>query len=288
MFSSPNEEFQATGGGRRGTLLPDRQPAGGSCLGPWYRGSPGVTLLAPRRARSPNEPRFRPERCGQRRQGFTLVELILATGILVTVAAAAFYFLLSAERVTTSSESLSEVYENARVAFSVIERDLRSAVAEAGVTSDRDIRFHSPSRQALWFVRVGDEGEGAQSDVVEVAYKLQGRAFRRASREDTSSDWDIYGTRTDLAGSSTYNTVVDCVVGISFTCQSTDGSTWPVPSTVAEETELPAAVTASLTFVDRRTLGIADGVSEARRAEILASASRTVTKTILLPYRGLE
>jgi hypothetical protein len=211
---------------------------------------------------------------------FSLVETMVAVTILLVLMVALIRIFSATQRVWTASGNLSSVYENAQVALGVVTRDLQSAVVREGTTLEKSIRFLQPSAQALSFVSVGTD-----SQLVEVAYKLEGRDFMRASRNDDDPDWNVYGDRNPMTESDTYETVTENVVGLGFTCYHADGTTWEVPSDATPETIAPAAISVTLTLVDNQTLRLLDRLPEEARSRLLAQKSRTISKTVCLGRR---
>ena len=62
---------------------------------------------------------------------FTIVELLVGMSILSILMLMMFRFVISAQRMLDISDSTWGIYENSRVVFDLIERDLQSAVASS-------------------------------------------------------------------------------------------------------------------------------------------------------------
>lgn len=112
------------------------------------------------------------------RTGFTLIETVLATGILLVVIAALAVFTLSILDVRTKLTSAQEVQGNMRMAFDVMSQKIRSATgvdtaasilgADPGVLV---LTMSDPAKNPTTFRLTADNGqlqiqEGAASPVV--------------------------------------------------------------------------------------------------------------------------
>ena len=91
-------------------------------------------------------------------RGLTLVELLVAMAILVTVSAASLLIFRGITRAWRTGELRTERYQQARLLFDLFERELSSSVADArypliGVKSDAGIPLHEGSTfDELFFV----------------------------------------------------------------------------------------------------------------------------------------
>jgi len=217
---------------------------------------------------------------------FTLVETVLAIAVFSIMMIAVFRFFGASQRVWTSTVNMTEVYENSRVAFDVITRDLQCSMAETGPTPDQDIRFFQPSADELWFVKTIPSGTGASSNVVEVAYKLTDGEFTRAMRDDTDARWNVHGPRASMEGSVPFHTIVDGVLEMEFQCLGRDGQTIPVPTPAQNGARLPAAITVRLSLIDKRSASRLDHMPSTSRSEFVDNVARTVMKTVVLANRS--
>ena len=99
----------------------------------------------------------------RRGSGFTLLEVLVATGILVVLGTGLVALMTQAISLWRRAETSGRVFEQARAILEAIASDLRAAVADVGVSSEAvEIRFLCDSdaqgRQRLQFVRaIGGE-----------------------------------------------------------------------------------------------------------------------------------
>lgn len=106
-----------------------------------------------------------------KRNGFTLLELIVATTIFTIVIAAAYSLFDSARGVTSRAELRAQLFQTARTALQAIEEDLRGAVVVA-----------SPNPTDLAFIGTNAGSETQGLDRIE---------FVSVNRH-TASPYDIY------------------------------------------------------------------------------------------------
>lgn len=86
-----------------------------------------------------------------RQTGFSLVELLIALALGTLVAGAAFAILHSNQRSYQANQGLNRVQENARIAFELISRDLRSAGGSACSNIARPDAEHVNSAEETLF-----------------------------------------------------------------------------------------------------------------------------------------
>ena len=238
-----------------------------------------------------------------RSAGFTLVELMAAMAILVVIMLMLFSFLASAQRAWAFTETNTRIYENARILFEVVGRDLQSAVASA--ESGQEIPFYVSNsfdpdvwsdKHICTFVSAVGEPADATTRLCKVYYDYYRGApgnpaaryqFRRAvvgnrTSSGWNADWDFYG-ETDLdedwhTDGFTPQTVI---TGISDLKLDFLG----VSAGVAEN-RLPRAVRVTVTLFDPKlynsnaNVEIPDVVRE--------KTERSFTKMIFLRGRGRD
>jgi type II secretory pathway pseudopilin PulG len=82
---------------------------------------------------------------------FTLIEILAAMAVLSLLMLMLFQFFASAQRAWTNTSANTDVFENARVIFDVIQRDLESAVArEDDDIAKNDIQFCLSDPKQSW------------------------------------------------------------------------------------------------------------------------------------------
>ncbi len=228
---------------------------------------------------------------GCRRRGFTLVEMLLAVLIFVVIMALLLRAFTDLEETWTTTDRLSEIYNNANVVFDVFTRDLQAATATGGDPEDAgdNICFHQPGSQSLSFVTVGNPlDEEATSDSVEVVYRLNGHALERAAinSAETEAGYDIYGPRPEPSAdrlNGQYDTVIENVNAMTFQCYDYSGSSNSYDSVPDQSTDLPEAIKVQLTLLDDRSMERWEKMNQdaPEAAErVLRKNLRTFTKTI--------
>ena len=83
---------------------------------------------------------------------FTLIEMLAAMAVLSILMLMLFMFFGSAQKAWSHTEATAEVFENARVIFDIVQRDLQGSVAGSyaqGTT--KDIRFIHATNDSLAF-----------------------------------------------------------------------------------------------------------------------------------------
>ena len=126
----------------------------------------------------------------KRTNQFTLVELLAAMGILVVMMLFIFQFINAAETAWSQTGSNTRVYENARVAFDLISRDLKSAIASD--IPGREIPF---STSPVAFVSATNltGNSNTKSKLCEIRYNLNSNTLKRQCVNDQNAGWDFYG-----------------------------------------------------------------------------------------------
>ncbi len=205
--------------------------------------------------------------CGSVARGFfTLVELLAAMGVLVILMGVMFQLLSGAQRAWELVARNTEVYENARIVFDVISRDLESAVAWKDDIQGKDLVFRqanpalvSPyASPDLCFVSENDVTESA-AGILEIAYRHDpvNHLFERAMLDASDSDWNPYRSGSERAAVATFfnwvapekkGPVIEGVLAMSFVCLDT--SFVPQPWDGLLETSIPTVVQVKLKLID--------------------------------------
>lgn len=122
---------------------------------------------------------------------FTLLELILAMGILMIIMVIMLSFFSAAQKAWMSSSANAEIYENARVAMDLLTRDLQSALYNDENSSQGIYPFWHESDNRINFISatsVGDSADGTNI-IREVKY---------ARSDGTTMTLDGLNTGTNL------------------------------------------------------------------------------------------
>ena len=137
---------------------------------------------------------------------FTLIELIIAMGILVILMGVLMFFFSTAQQIWSGSTSDGRVMDNSRVIFEVIENDMFRAVANRSAGSE--IPFHIDNDGFPTFVSaVGSPHkyqDGYNSKLCEVSYSAdsisgeEGESFMRrvvysGAERSMKTEWDFLG-----------------------------------------------------------------------------------------------
>lgn len=234
-----------------------------------------------------------PHKSAARRRHFTLIELLAAMAVLVLLMMMLFRFVGSAQSAWSASETNTRIYENARIAFEVITRDLQSAVASS--RDGQKIPFYvwpvaggTNWGERLSFISRVEPNPAAKSDICEIMYAWKtdfvgpnaNYWLWRARVCDDASDWNFFnktGNETDAApwyGTQqvTPRRVIPGVTNLSLVCLDSAGVVMSGPYN-----KLPASVLVSLTLVDEKLVDAPDPVKN--------KTKRTFTKTIFLGSR---
>ena len=214
---------------------------------------------------------------------FTLIEMLAAMAVLSILMLMLFQFFGSAQKAWSSTEANAEVFENARVIFDIVQRDLQGAVARLNDIPDQNIAFNwasTPSSDAhLWLVSAGaDDGS-----LNEVGYQwtttgtADAYTLRRAS-VDVTHGADPYVARRDPPGATGYQPVADGVINFVLSCS-------PISYTAGEKPTLPDAVMVQMTLLDKKSFDLWTRLTGAPKADLATRKARTFSKVILLGSR---
>jgi prepilin-type N-terminal cleavage/methylation domain-containing protein len=211
-----------------------------------------------------------------RRRAFTLVELLVATALLVIVALLATKFFANLQNVWQHSAGRTTTHEDARLALELIARDLLRGQARADDRPGLNILIHQPSDSQLWFVTDAAAETTVSCAFVEVGYRLTEDRLERAVVDESCSAWNIYGDRDDADDQDGYRTVIDGVVGLRFVCY--DGQY--LVTTPNQTYQMPTLITIRLSVLDARDLARWKALSAAARPAFEKLTARTFWKTI--------
>jgi hypothetical protein len=235
------------------------------------------------------------------RAPFTLVELLAAMAVFTILMLMLFTFLSSAQRVWSATDSTTRTYENARVAFDLITRDLQCAVASYRGDTLTPLYVWpaagGPNGERLSFVSRVECTSDAKSDLAEICYAWRSdsaagdnRYWLRRSRDcdrTSSGDnprWDFFH-RMDAVwavnattGHGTLEKVVSGVEDLRITCL---GQVLPPHDPVDSPPLVPAdRVTCQLPEAVTVTLTLFDDKLTSAPTQVRDKSRRTFTKTI--------
>ncbi len=171
-------------------------------------------------------------------RGFTVVELIVALSLLSIVLACAYYFLAFSYKVLGKTESEFDAIQDARMAETKMEEDIRSAeAAKIGATRHKAVEVQN---NGMWLTVYTDTDKDGTLQTVQ--YKLENDELKRgeAALGNTPSTWNT------LAGK-----VKNKMSGISTPIFSIDGKTVNIELLVLDEkdrlSDQPVSVKTSIT-----------------------------------------
>jgi len=224
------------------------------------------------------------------------------------------------------SANRSMIYENARVAFDLIERDLQSAYYEEDYTpfwhkaAIADIAWGSYRNESLAFISTTNAPPHGSCDskYYEVKYQL----YYAASHFDTNDGWlqrSVTGDQIEEGGANTkwnyygnftvdysdvgkaftgnndssdaYDNIIPYVTELTFGCLKRDGTVITPDSTGNVTTEFPYSIVISITLMDRYSFKKWQELDTggAPNATIFKKDhSTTFRRTVLLGERGQD
>lgn len=226
--------------------------------------------------------------CRARR--FTLVELLAAMAVLVVMMFLLFRFIAGTQRAWSVANSSQEVYEKSRIALDLITRDLQSAVARANDVPGQHIRFQQVGADALRFVSDGVIGsEGADSQLVEVGYRLSSNILRRAYENSNCADWHIYqdrsGAESCINNQNGFQEVIEGVLGLQFFCYNDAMGVVSPWLGSGIETGLPYAVDVRLRIMDGKSFNRWQLLTGPDKSRLESEVALTFSKMIFLGGR---
>lgn len=207
---------------------------------------------------------------------FSALELLVAMTLVSIVTIMLVRFFSNMQNAWRYSVNATAVYEDSRIAFDVIMRDLQTAIAQVDYSVSQEIRFHQPNKYTLWFVAVSGENEDAPCNLAEIGYRFKDDELQRAAVDCTCSAWNVYGDRDDASDQRGYQRLIDGVEDVTFSCVNRAGNIY-MPD---NDPELPYAVTVQLTLIDRQTQKSSEKMPEEAAAELKKKMSRSFRKTI--------
>lgn len=239
-----------------------------------------------------------------RKTRFTLIEILAAMAVLIVLMAMVFTFFASAQKAWSITDTNTRIYENARVAFDLISRDLQCAATSEEPA--REIPFYQAfgtdfdptnwnRRLGLYFVTVAEPASAAKTKLCEIGYQLYtgndashsgDRFWFRRSRtcDSDGATWNFYGIPaaaggiipgtgwTDISATGAQK-VIPGVESIRFDLFPT--ATWNASKTL---NELPKAVRVTITLFDPKLMTVPDAVRNAQ----IDKSKRTFSKLIFL------
>jgi len=257
---------------------------------------------------------------------FTLFELMVAMAIFSMMMAILFKFIDVAQKAWTDSSNRSMVYENARLAFDLIARDLQSSY----YSQDKIPFWHKAATDSSWganrneslaFISTTNTPpyDNCDSSFYEIKYQL----YYADNHNDSSEGWlmrSVTGDHLDPAvgggenskwnylenftvsydtsssaftgddtSSESYSGVIPYVTNLSFLCLRRNGTTITADSTGTTTTEFPSTVLVAITLMDRfsfKKWQALDAAGAPNKDIFKEDNSSTFRKTFFLGEKG--
>ena len=227
------------------------------------------------------------------RSRFTLIELLVAMAVLAVLMLMLFQFFGAAQEVWSQSSTNTRIYENARIAMELVERDLQTSVASNA--TDRQIPFFAgDSDTSTVMVSATDlRSSDAESKLCEVRYYFDSDAntLYRESVCDQDAEWDFYGKHSGNVADSNSNGIDDWGDNANATPQEIIKGvnafqiTFPTLSgTPKTVNTLPPFAQISLTVFDEKLMELKDELGNAWQNRV-SETERSFSKTVFFPKR---
>lgn len=224
----------------------------------------------------------------KRKMSFTLLELIVAMAIFTMMMAVLFRFIDLSQRAWVDSSNRSMVYENARLAFDLISRDLQSSYYSKDTIpfwhkGATDLAWGDNRNESLAFISTTSTPpyDNCDSKFFEIKYQLhfaehhndknEGWLMRSATGDHIdpadggggNTKWNYHSNfdmsrnsassafTGDDTSSEAYSGVIPYVIDMSFICLNNDGTVIPADMTGTSATNFPSSVVVTLTLMDR-------------------------------------
>ena len=260
------------------------------------------------------------------KHSFTLLELLVAMAVFSMMMAILFRFIDIAQSAWTNSASRSMVYENARLAFDLIGRDLQSSYYSEDTIpfwhkAATDSSWGENRNESLAFIATTNipPFDNCDSKFCEVKYQL----YYADNHDDANEGWlmrSITGDHVDPAdggganpkwnyhsefdiskstatsaftgddtSSDAYSGVIPYVTELSFKCLKRNADEITADSTGTSDTEFPSSVIVTITLMSRFTFKkwqTLDAAGASNADLFKEENSSTFRKTFFLGEKG--
>ncbi len=234
-----------------------------------------------------------------RRQPFTVVELVVTVAVLIIMMGILVRFVSQAQFAWNQSRTNVRMYEGARLFFDVIGRDLQSMVTSDDPGQQINYTVDNGELPTDWFLAfVTASGIGSKTTdpakLMEIGYSFANNEITRTMTRSGSmhlddggntgsgysDDWDFLnasaGTWANTGLSAESSVVISGVRSVSV--QAWSDSLTVVNDAADDTTKAPIRVTVTLSFFDPKM----EPLPTAKQNESL----RTITKTIFINRGG--
>lgn len=244
-----------------------------------------------------------------RRHAFSLIELLIAMSILTVMVLILLQFLVSTQRLWSLNRTNIRIYENSRVAFEIIERDLRSAMTST--VTDKQVGFYinksyNPASAAnslmCTFVSSVENHDVANSRLCEISYKFHTQSgvtvtgatpgkflfTRQMSCDDApSGDWNFTGRPSNWfkntgTGAADFETVVDGVESIEINFYDENDSIYNSSTSITTGTDPDSRGNMEIPYRVEVNLVLFEASMADQPAQVRFRTRRSFTKVIFL------
>ncbi len=228
---------------------------------------------------------------------FTLVEMMVSMTILSIMILMMFQFMIASQKTLAWSDRTWRVYENSRVVFDLLERDLQSTLfddtpgMEVGMYIGDPDPTDSTAALHICFVSAADPDDNATSQLCEISYKHHSDTSasdpydltRQLTSNADTTNWNFYGMPSNWYINSDsdpnlayFEQIVGGIETFAIVCRDGSGN---VISSDTEISEGPTQI--------EITMGIFDENLVDAPEEIRNQTMREFTKIIFLGH-GVE
>ena len=239
-----------------------------------------------------------------RRRLFSLVEIIVALAVFAVLMLMLLETMSALQKTWSLTRSTARIYENSRLVFELLERDLRSSITST--IADKNIGFYIGDPEVtdasdclvMTFVSAGEPSDAASSRLREISYRFHtdvanqtssNPAFvfqRQVTSDNLEKNWDFTGrpdnwhlnTIVDAASASeeaepaAFQPVVEGVASLDVVCYDADNTVIPADT---DTLSVPHRIEITIQLFDEK---IADDMPESVRFQ----KQRAFTKVFFL------
>jgi prepilin-type N-terminal cleavage/methylation domain-containing protein len=200
----------------------------------------------------------------KKNNGFTLIELMVAVGLMVLLLGIVFNIFTSASEVMTRTEATMEMFQNARVIFDIMSQDLTNARAitfpkinesnhEPSITDDSAIltlttttSWIENNAQTIGSATVTYSLKKAKDFASEKLYYLQ-RKIKKTTNSSVAISTDIIGEYLVKTGATVaaHNNIPFYVEAFTY-----NSSKWDSKTEISDSSDVPPAVRITMTLAD--------------------------------------
>ncbi|MEA1963635.1 MAG: type II secretion system protein GspJ [Candidatus Aerophobetes bacterium] len=181
----------------------------------------------------------------EKRKGFTLIEVILATSILAFLLATLYYIFWKSSSAWEKGNARIRMYQKSRACLDMMSREIKTAFISRG---NPCLKLKGDKGRLTFISTSNKIGEKGEYDLCEIEYSLSNSNLQRRIRASLDPDSKKKGAT---------NTIASNVMNLSFSYNGNDGWQESWDSTMGTEDNtsndvLPQLVRITLTTYDER------------------------------------